>query len=338
MLVPASTLKAALTGLSVVGVPRADVLAASGLSDDQLEAPFAMVPVTAIEQVWARASELDARSELVIRAGLALPLGAMRLLDTLAVSAPTLNAVLTDAVRFFRFASITLLLGVERPSANSLGDVRVVIRTAPPFSRLPIGEAWALSVVLGRLRAGVVDLEVSCASVAPSIGRDRDACAEALGIEYASLAFSDAHSSFSFPARQLETPIRTSDPALYALISSTANQIIEDAYGRSPLTFAIRCALPDALSSGAFSVQEVASRLGLSARSLQRHLAAEKTSFRDVLDSHRRDAATRRLGASAVSLGELAEELGYADQAVFSRAFKRWEGVSPSAWRNARTA
>jgi len=333
MLVPASTLQAALKGLATIGVSREALLEASGLSIAQLEAPFAMVPVTAIEQVWARAGELDPRSELVIRAGLALPLGSMRLLDTLAVSGPTLRAVLDDGVRFFRFASVTLLLSVERPERSSLGDVRVVIQTAPPFPRLPIGEAWALAIVLSRLRAGVADFEITAATVAPPIARDRDGCADALGIAPSALTVSDEHSSFSFAARQLDAPIRTADPALYALISSTADQIIGDAYGRSPLTYAIRCALPELLKLGLFDVQNVAARLGLSGRSLQRHLAAEKTSFRDVLDAHRQDTAKRRLTTSSLSLGEIAAEIGYADQAVFSRAFQRWESVSPSSWR-----
>ncbi|MEO0559127.1 MAG: helix-turn-helix domain-containing protein [Bacteroidota bacterium] len=338
MLVPASTLQAALKGLAAVGVSRDALLDASGLSTDQLEAPFAMVPVTAIEQVWARAGELDSRSELVIRAGQALPLGSMRLLDTLAVSAPTLDAALSDAVRFFRFATVTLLLSVDKPDRRSLADVRIVIRTAPPFPRLPIGEAWALSVVLSRLRAGVADFELTAASVAPPIGRDVDGCADALGITPTALSISEEHSTASFPARQLDAPVRTADPALYALISSTADQIIDDAYGRSPLTYAIRCALPELLTLGHFNVQHVASRLGLSARSLQRHLAAEDTSFREVLDAHRRDTAKRRLASSPLPLSEIAAEIGYADQAVFSRAFQRWEGMTPSAWRKAHAA
>lgn len=338
MLVPASTLQAALTGLSAVGVSREALLDASGLTPHQLEAPFAMVPVSAIESVWARAAELDPRSELVIRAGLALPLGAMRLLDTLSVSAPTLGATLDDAVRFFRFASVSLRLSVEPPPPGSLADVRVEIRTVSPFPRLPIGEAWALAVVLSRLRAGVETFAITTATVASSVGRDRKGCADALGIAPSDLSVSDDQSGFTFAARQLEEPIRTADPALYALISSTADRIIEDAYGRSPLAYAIQSVLPDAMATGAFSVHDLAARLGLSARSLQRHLAAEQTSFREVLDAHRHKTACRRLRASDLSLGEIAAEIGYADQAVFSRAFQRWEGTSPSAWRKAKAS
>ncbi|MEM0962947.1 MAG: helix-turn-helix domain-containing protein [Bacteroidota bacterium] len=336
MLVPAATLQAAITGLTAVGVSEDALLDAAGLTRDQLAAPFAMAPVTAIEAVWARAAELDPRPELILRAGRALPLGAMRVLDTLAVSAPTLGASLNDALRLFRFATITLHIEATPPD-DALGDVSVEIRTASPFPRLPYGETWALAVVVSRMRAGVPDLPLAHAVVPPPVGRDLEAAADALGVPADCVDVSDTHSGFSFPARYDAAPLRTSDPGLYGLISTTADQIIADAYGRSPLTFAIRRALPDAIASGAFGVQDIATNLGLSSRSLQRHLAAEDTSFRAVLDEHRRDAACRHLQATSRSIGEIAADVGYRDQAVFSRAFQRWMGTTPSAWRKANT-
>jgi AraC-like DNA-binding protein len=336
VLVPAVTLHAAITGLAAVGVDADALRAASGLTAAQLQAPFAMAPVTALDAVWARAASLDRRPELVLRAARALPLGAIRLLDTLAVSAPTLAASLDDAIRFFRLASVTLCLDVHRPD-GALGDVAVEIRTAEPFPRLHASEAWALGVVLSRLRAGVPDLSLTGAILPPRIARDRTGAAEALGLPPERLSTSSTHSGFSFAVHHLDTPVRTADPGLYALIASTAEQIMRDAYERSPLTFAIRCALPEALATGVFALPDMARRLGLSARSLQRHLRIERTSFRAVLDEHRRDIACRRLCAPHVSIGDVAAEVGYTDPAVFSRTFQRWFGMSPSAWRRAQT-
>ncbi|MGB3545285.1 helix-turn-helix domain-containing protein [Rubrivirga sp.] len=334
MLVPAATLHAAITGLAAVGIEEDALIKAAGLTRDQLAAPFAMAPVTAIEAVWARAAELDPRPELILRAGRGLPLGTMRVLDTLAVSAPTLGASLDDGIRLFRFATVTLHIEATRPT-DALGEVSVEILTAPPFPRLPYGEAWALAVVISRMRAGIPDLPLTRAVVSPPVGRDLVAAADALGVDIQHMEVSDTHSGFSFPARYDAAPLRSSDPGLYGLISATAEQIIADAYGRSPLTFAIRRALPDAIAAGAFGVQDIAASLGLSSRSLQRHLAAEETSFRAVLDGHRHDAACRRLQGTRQSIGEIAAEVGYRDQAVFSRAFQRWTGTTPSAWRKA---
>ncbi len=337
MLVPSSTVQAAISGLSSVGVDRGALVEACGLRPEHLAAPFAMAPVAAIEAVWKRAAHLDPRPELVLRAGRALPLGQMRLLDTLAVSAPTLAAVLEDGARFFRFASVTLQLQITVPEPGVLHDVVVEVRTASPLPRLEIGEAWALSVILSRLRAGVPGLTLTAATVPPSVGRDLEACADALEVAPKAVSASESHSGFSFARHWLDAPVQSADPGLYGLMSDTAAQIFDDAYGRTPLTFAIRRALPDALTEGAFGAPDISRRLGLSTRSLQRHLAAEGTTFRAVLDGYRHDLARRRLACSTSSMSAVASELGYTDSATFSRAFQRWHGTSPSAWRAANT-
>lgn len=76
----------------------------------------------------------------------------------------------------------------------------------------------------------------------------------------------------------------------------------------------------------------VASSLGLSGRTLQRHLAAEGHSFDELLDQTRRSRALSMLSTRA-SLAEVAFALGYADQSSFQRAFRRWTRSTPRSWR-----
>ena len=71
---------------------------------------------------------------------------------------------------------------------------------------------------------------------------------------------------------------------------------------------------------------------------LQRQLAIEGISFPDLKNSLRRDLAIYRLHTSAVSLSRLAEELGFADNATFQRAFKQWTGSTPGAYRGKPSA
>ncbi|WP_168601290.1 AraC family transcriptional regulator [Novosphingobium sp. SG707] len=73
----------------------------------------------------------------------------------------------------------------------------------------------------------------------------------------------------------------------------------------------------------------VAAEMKLSERSLRRRLAEEDTSFRDLLQQARQERAQTLLSKTGISLTVAAEQLGYADTAAFSRAFKEWTGVSP---------
>ena len=82
------------------------------------------------------------------------------------------------------------------------------------------------------------------------------------------------------------------------------------------------------------SPQLVARSLGMSQRSLQRRLHEHGTSYETVLGEVRKELACAYLREGRYAVGELAFMLGFEDASAFARAFRRWTGVSPSAYRN----
>jgi AraC-like DNA-binding protein len=83
------------------------------------------------------------------------------------------------------------------------------------------------------------------------------------------------------------------------------------------------------------SLTRVARDLGLSARTLQRQLDAQLTSFHALVEEVRRSHALHAMRETAQSVVKLAARLGYADAASFRRAFRRWTGSSPAGYRAA---
>ncbi|WP_275629229.1 AraC family transcriptional regulator [Pseudomonas sp. 273] len=79
--------------------------------------------------------------------------------------------------------------------------------------------------------------------------------------------------------------------------------------------------------------REVAQRLGLSERTLQRRLAAEGQRFQPLSDAIRLRLAERLLLESRMDLNGVAQCLGYAEAASFCRAFQRWTGTTPGRWK-----
>ncbi len=71
----------------------------------------------------------------------------------------------------------------------------------------------------------------------------------------------------------------------------------------------------------------------LSERGLRRHLAREGVSLNDLIGEARFVVAEQLLEQTGMPLGEIAGALHYADLSAFSRAFRGWTGVAPSAWR-----
>lgn len=82
------------------------------------------------------------------------------------------------------------------------------------------------------------------------------------------------------------------------------------------------------------TLEEVAARLAVSARTVNRRLAAEGTCYRDLLQEVRADLAERLLTEGARTK-DIAQRLGYAEPAAFIHAFQRWKGVPPGRYRRA---
>jgi AraC-like DNA-binding protein len=95
----------------------------------------------------------------------------------------------------------------------------------------------------------------------------------------------------------------------------------------------VKAILIDLLPSGEVTEESLAASLNLSQSSLQRRLKKEGTTYRAVLQEVRCNLAGRMLADGSKTLNEIAFLLGFAELSAFSRAFKRWTGMAPSAYR-----
>ena len=96
----------------------------------------------------------------------------------------------------------------------------------------------------------------------------------------------------------------------------------------------VRRAVEELLGSGEVSLGRIARDMATSPRSLQRRLAREETHFGAVVDQVREKLARHHLRNKQRTTTEVALLLGFADLSSFSRAFKRWTGESPAAFRS----
>jgi AraC-like DNA-binding protein len=90
------------------------------------------------------------------------------------------------------------------------------------------------------------------------------------------------------------------------------------------------------LGQADLEVNSIAAEMGLSSRTLQRRLAEEGTSLRDLVRRHRSQIVGRLLKDPKTKMTVIAHDVGYADATTFSRAFKNWSGDTPRDHRVAR--
>lgn len=86
------------------------------------------------------------------------------------------------------------------------------------------------------------------------------------------------------------------------------------------------------LNGGTADITNVATNLAVSKRTLQEKLKSEKTCFRDLIESVRKQIAVEYLTANQLAICDLAFLLGYSDQSAFNHAFKRWTGKTPKTY------
>lgn len=103
--------------------------------------------------------------------------------------------------------------------------------------------------------------------------------------------------------------------------------------GESELAGSVSALARQLLPTGAATLETVALQLNLHPKSLQRKLTAERTTFVEIIDRVRMEAARRYLLTTRISLSQLTHQLGYADQSVLTRSCRRWFGCAPTVYR-----
>jgi AraC-like DNA-binding protein len=130
--------------------------------------------------------------------------------------------------------------------------------------------------------------------------------------------------------------LRRRDPILRSVLERHADEILARLPVPSGLAVDVQRAIARRMAGGDARVEAVGRELAMSARTLQRRLAAEGVSYQRLLEDARKEAAGRYLRESALAIGEIAYLLGYSEPAPFHRAFRRWYAMTPEAFRRGR--
>jgi AraC-like DNA-binding protein len=146
-------------------------------------------------------------------------------------------------------------------------------------------------------------------------------------------SFGQVHDALFFDARLLDLKRHTThDGDLHAYFRRQLTTM-EAELGSS---FAEQVAelIESLLMGGRCNVELVAQVFGIHRLTLYRRLREYETTFESLLEERRRAMAEAMLQRRTVSIAEIAESLGYGTPANFSRAFRRWTGKPPTAWRH----
>jgi AraC-like DNA-binding protein len=152
----------------------------------------------------------------------------------------------------------------------------------------------------------------------------------------APLRFDDEENAVVLHSSWLQHRLASDDPDLHRLLQKQVESL-ELQFG-DDFPEQVRSLLRTALLTGHGSAERIAEMLAMHSRTLHRRLAASGTNFRALVDEIRFAIACQLLSETDSGVSHVAGVLDYADPSAFTRAFRRWSGTTPAAWRQEQLA
>lgn len=324
--------------LAGAGVPPAELLAGTGVDPARLQDPDHHTSSAQLYQVLRRALHLRPLPDLGRRIGARLHVTSYGLYGYALLCAPTLEAALERATRFHALANpLVPIRGVidaegvawQFPARHEL----LLPDLDEPLYRLLIELRMATHHTLARDVMGPWCRPefVGVAWPAP-----HDAGAWAATFD-APAQFGQPRCELRYPAAWLGRAPQLANAITAAQTSRECARLVEALDGGASVARRVYRELMR--TPGRFpGIESIAAAMGMTGRTLRRHLVAEGTSYADLLTRVRRALAEDYLRGTRMSVDDIAAALAFSDGRSFRQAFQRWTGRSPSDFRRAGAA
>ena len=320
--------RAMLDACARLGLDTSAILQTAGLDRATIDDPDARIPIEQAGALWRTAYELSGDPDLALHAIEVLPFGAYRVIDFLAVSAPTIGAALAKVADYFPLINDIVRLVYEVGDREVTFALQAPTRPAAitrPYAEYTLAAVFLRTRVATNQRFGLIRVEFSHPPP-PNVS------------EHARIfecpVFFDAPACRLIISRAVwDTPRTGTDPALFSVLETHAKMLLDRRPAPDDLVVRVRQAIETELRGGSPGLDTISRRLAMSGRTLQRRLSEQGVHYNDLLDDMRFRAAKSYLAARDVAGAEVAYLLGFAEQSSFNHAFKRWSGQTPTEYR-----
>lgn len=296
-----------------------------GLAEAQLRDPDTRISLQRASSLLDDAIVQTGERDLGRIAAVAFDAAHFGIDEYLARTRPTLRSVMEHAGRY-----LPLLADDARCTFEVRGDLAYSQLELPaPVALNPAIYEFAMAIGLLRARRITSDPTLSPRQVHFMHARPADTSRHER-LFRCELVFEAEVTQLVMPTNALDRQMPRADAALRHRLEQRADPMLarlpqSGGYAEQVLSLADR-------ELRTISADHISGRLGVSERTLHRRLAAEGTSYRELIERARKAAALRFLEQPR-SLEEVADLLGYASTQSFQRAFRRWTGTSPGSYQ-----
>jgi AraC-like DNA-binding protein len=321
---------------AAVGLPEAiqragrnpdEILRALGLRRETLSALDGLMPAADFARALEAAADLTGDDCFGLHLGEHYHPRDAGALAYVVLNSPTMAVAFTNIARYLRVYNEAAEVSFERK-----GPWAVLTHTLDlPVEQSRQHAEFSMAVGLGliRLMAGSdwSPVEVRFAHKAPA------STAEHARVFGAPVRFGCGTSAFVIESELCDRQIPAADRRLYPIMVRYLDRILEAMPREDGLLTSVRKLIGETMRQGDPTLRRVAKQLAVAPRTLQRRLGRCGVDFTRLVEDTRRRFALKYLDDRNNTLTEVAFLLGYSEVSAFNRAFKRWTGSTPSAYR-----
>jgi AraC-like DNA-binding protein len=312
--------------LEAVGVDADAALASAGLSRDALSDPNARLPATVAARLWAAAADLAGDPAFGLRASQFVRPTTFHALGYAVFASATLRDALDRLVRYSHVVTSSRELSLTIAG----GVARLSIEGRPSGDRPSYEAVDAVMSLIVRTCRSLTDRSFSLSLVEQRRATPADAAPYERFFR-CPVRFGARVDALTCGVDALDRPLPTANPELAVHNDELVRRYLAEMQQGSVVD-RVRAVLAEAPGASATPAR-VATALGMSVRSLQRRLGEHGVSYLSLVQRVRTELGQAYLIEDRYSVTEIAFRLGFDDASAFSRAFRRWTGLSPTEYR-----
>ena len=299
-----------------------------GFDPQRVQDPNAFISNEEFAAVIRKAYVLSEQPALGLLFGRSLSISTHGFLGYAAMSSPTLGLAIETMVRFIN--TRTSLLNIELVKDNR---ARFYVQLSSPLRDADLSRFF-IEMVIAHL-ANMRSFLIQSSKPLPCIELnypEPDYSAAYREILNTEINFSSPFTKVWFAADEFDVPVCFADDASFKAAKTQLQQLADQLSSQQDLPSQIKSFLmnQDLLHS---NPDEIAGKLCMSPRTMRRHLQQHQVSYQDLLDEVRKAKAEAYMLNQNMSVTEIGYALGFHDTSNFSKAFKRWTGISPSEYK-----
>ena len=311
-----------LDALAKLGFDVSSLLTSAGIDASALRDPDSLVPCCKFGALLGAASGQRRVKNLALKLAVVTPIGAFALFDYLILTCDTVADALLQIARFMPL--------VNNPTAFGVHFDETPARVTLDSPGMTFNVEFSAAICVLHLREETEGRFSALALHFAHRPEDADEFASVLKVP---VTGGSTWNGLLLSRESVQLPLRRRDAMLRRVLENAARETTSAGSEVPGVVGDVRRTLSTRLTGGDLRVQSVAAAMGVSPRTLQRRLAEQGETYNGVLDAMRSGAAASYLATGTLSVSEIAFLLGYSEPAAFHRAFKRWHGMTPAAYR-----